>query len=178
MNDYDKSNRSDLLFDAIRPFLRAGDSILDVGCGFAAYPKMQGTTLPRLIHDALDAIYVGIDHRADIIDQCKLAYPWAEWVAGDAGTFVPKNKYSAVFHLGFDRKDLSDAWRVHARLSPRVVLLEAGSPMGKHSGHLDCWLGVKTFYEAHDYALAVQGAYVWTYKVSQPSRRFAILEKR
>jgi hypothetical protein len=177
MQDYDHSNRSALLAEAVLPYLRAGDSILDVGCGFAAYPKFQGTILPRLLKDALDIRYHGIDHRADVIAECRNMYPEDEWTVTDAALFVPGRKYDAVFHLGFDRKDLSNAWKIHANLEPRVVLLEAGAPAGHMSGHVQSFYEVGNAYVDRGYVLKASGRYVWTYKVTQPDRRYSILER-
>ena len=178
MQDYDKSNRSTILAEAIRPFLRMGDSVLDIGCGYAAHPKFQGTILPRLLGGVS---YHGIDHREDVIAECRNMYPGDEWTVIDAALFVAGKNYDAVFHLGFDRKDLSNAWKVHHTLlesfPPRIVLLEAGSPVGALSKHLESFAEVQGIYIVHGYELKAKGRYTWTYKVTQPDRRYAILER-
>lgn len=178
---YDHSNRSAILEDAIAPFMRPGMSVLDIGCGFSAYPKFQGTTLPGLLYEAVPVLaYHGIDNRPEVITQCEAAYPWGEWTAGDASMFIPEHSYDIVFHLGFDRKDLSDAWLVHQHLQdagykPRVVLLEAGSPTGVMSKHIESFYEVQALYATWGYILRESNTYMWSYKVTQPARRYAIM---
>ena len=175
----DVSNRSTILFNAILPFLRSDTSVLDIGCGYADYPKFQGTILPLLLKESLPKLtYHGIDNRSEVIAQCKMAYPWGEWTVGDASRFVPERLYDIVFHLGFDRKDLSDAWKIHSKLSPRIVLLEAGSPSADIiSKHIESYLEVLVGYEMRGYFLRADNNYIWSYPVTQPSRRYAILER-
>lgn len=181
LRDFDDSNRSRILAGAVEPFVRQGDSVLDVGCGFAHFRKFQGTILPRLLHDSHAIRYRGIDNRADVIAACRAAYPWAEFTVGDAAT-TPLRQYDAVFHLGFDRKDLSDAWKAHESLrvagfAPRLVLLEAGSPVGKQSKHLESFAEVFGAYIEAGYEDKAVGRYRWTYDVTQPDRRYAVLER-
>lgn len=182
LRDFDDSNRSAILFEAVKPFLWFGASVLDVGCGFAHHKKFQGTILPRLLKDAFDIVYHGIDNRADVIEACRAAYPWAEFTLGDAAT-TPLGSYGLVMHLGFDRKDLSDAWKIHGRLlglenRPSIVLLEAGSPVGKRSGHIESFKEVRAIYMAAGYSLCGVDRYRWTYDVTQPDRHYAVLERK
>jgi len=179
----DVSNRSTILFNAILPFLRSDTSVLDIGCGYADYPKFQGTILPLLLNTSLPKLaYYGIDNRPEVIAQCKTAYPWGEWTMGDASRFVLKRQYDTVFHLGFDRKDLSDTWLVHQNLQdagykPRIVFLEAGSPIGVMSKHVESFHEVQALYSKWGYILRANDEYMWSYKVTQPSRRYAIMER-
>jgi hypothetical protein len=181
IQDYDDSNRSMILGNAILPYLTDGMTILDVGCGYAAFPRFQGTILPRIIHDALDnVVYHGIDHRQDVIERCVSSYQHDWWTVIDASAFVPASKYDAVFHLGFDRKDLSNAWKIHsnllaARKGPRIVLLEAGSPVGIPSKHVESFVEVQGIYAKAGYEVKVRVNYLWSYKVTQPERRFVIM---
>jgi len=182
MTDYDKSNRSVTLANALEPFMRRGDTVLDIGCGFPSHPALQGTLLPRWLYERYGIAYHGIDNRAEVVTAGRLAWPWATFTLGDAAT-MSLCRYDVVMHLGFDRKDLSDAWKIHGRLieaglAPRIVLLEAGSPLGKKSKHLECWADVQTIYEAAGYVVAAMGSYEWTAKVTQPARRYVVMEKR
>ena len=180
---YDASNRSEILGKAVLPFLRDGDAVLDVGCGYADHPRMQGTMLPMLVHVAYPkALYCGIDRRPEVIEECRKGYGHGEWTVGDAGRIVHERAYDAVFHLGFDRKDLSDAWLVHPNLlgagkGPRVALLEAGTRRDMVSGHVQSFAEVKALYEKRGYRVVAKGEYVWTYMVTQRFRRYAVMER-
>jgi len=173
------------LYAAVEPYLRPDSSVLDIGCGYAEHPVFQGTILPGMLRSRFgDGFsYHGVDIRPEVIDRCRLAYPWGRWTAVDASMLSPLEKYDAVFHLGFDRKDLSTAWVAHLDLlnsgnGPRVALLEAGSPTGKTSWHIESFREVRALYESAGYACRANGAYFWeVYKITQPERRWAVMER-
>ncbi|MDH5258037.1 MAG: class I SAM-dependent methyltransferase [Gammaproteobacteria bacterium] len=91
-----------------------GDSVLDVGCGFAdLYRHMQ--------NNGIDVDYTGLDLSPDMIDKAKEITPTLKLVQGDLFDFDPPEQgYDWVLLSGALNEPLQDEGRYLSVMIPRL----------------------------------------------------------
>lgn len=93
--------KNEIRFEALKPFLKNGKSILDYGCGL-------GYLLPFIESQKGDIDYHGVDIIPDFIKANKLKYPHGKFSLITETEFIKKN-YDIVFSSGvFNLKNYED----------------------------------------------------------------------
>ena len=93
--------KNEIRFEALKPFLKNGKSILDYGCGL-------GYLLPFIESQKEDIDYHGVDIITDFIKANKLKYPHGKFSLITETEFIKKN-YDIVFSSGvFNLKNYED----------------------------------------------------------------------
>ena len=93
--------KNEIRFEALKPFLKNGKSILDYGCGL-------GYLLPFIQSQKGDIDYHGVDIIPDFIKANKLKYPHGKFSLITETEFIKKN-YDIVFSSGvFNLKNYED----------------------------------------------------------------------
>jgi len=93
--------KNEIRFEALKPFLKNGKSILDYGCGL-------GYLLPFIQSQKGDIDYHGVDIIPDFINANKLKYPHGKFSLITETEFIKKN-YDIVFSSGvFNLKNYED----------------------------------------------------------------------
>jgi len=94
--------------------LAAGDSVLDVGCGF-------GDLYYYLKARELEVDYTGIDLSPDMIEAAQARTPQAQWAVGDLFDFDPKPQaYDWVMLSGALNEPLQDSGEYLQAILPRL----------------------------------------------------------
>jgi len=175
----DTSNRTEILYLAIKNYLLPEYSFLDIGCGCT--PLYLGTALPDYVHSYLPkATYCGLDSVPNIIKHCKIQHPYYEWINIEAEEFIPNGKYNVIIHTGIDKK-WSNGYKIHDRLLdnsylPDIVLLEAGCRIRETiSEELEVYNLIKNKYLECGYCCLNTIDYIWDLSGINNKRRFLMV---
>jgi len=146
----DNSPRAAILFETMRPHLRAGMTYLDIGCGTAP--------LTRFIDDCFPpARYTGIDLNSMAIDTCRGEYPHHTWVCTRSDAFAVET-YDVIIHTGINSRRFNDA-EIHSRIlgtpagRPSVVLLESGDYADGPSDTREIYEEIRRLYRGRGFGI-------------------------
>jgi trans-aconitate methyltransferase len=167
----DRSRRAEILFSAIRPYLRPAMSYLDIGCGTAPLVRFLDESFPP-------ARYVGIDLNAEAILACRAEHPHHTWHRVRSEDFTIETRYDVLIHTGVNSRRFNDA-EIHRRLlsgphgPPGLVLIESGDYLDGPSDTHEIYEELMGLYHEKGYRLDREDVEVIT-DFPVPVRRYAV----
>lgn len=168
----DNSRRAEVLFSAVRPYLRESMTYLDIGCGTAPLVRFIDESVPP-------AHYTGIDLNAEAIDSCRTEYPHHTWVCTRSDAFTVEVPYDVIIHTGINARRFNDA-EIHERLldtsvsGPSAVLLESGDYSDGPSDTHEIYEVLRNLYRGRGFRLVSQKVLVISH-FPVPVRRYTVL---
>jgi len=170
----ESSPRAAALFFAIRPYLKASMTYLDIGCGTAPLTHFIDEALPP-------ARYVGIDLNSQAIGACKTEYPHHTWLCMKSDAFVIETGYDVIIHTGINARRFSDA-EIHERIldasfaGPSAVLLESGDYHDGPSDTHEIYEELRQLYLVRGFRLEQELVLVISH-FPVPVRRYAVFTR-
>ena len=158
--DYTKSDRAERLWNILKPRMKPGMSVLDVGCGNAPIAHYAYRDFPT-IH------WTGFDNHGPMIEEMKKTYPSGRWLYANYPASFDQSLYGpfdVVIHIGVDKEEFSPICNLHGDIikaghRPALVLLESGYSEA-YQGPYNAYCKAMSFYLlAGGYALAAGGSF-------------------
>ncbi len=173
------SDRAKKLYEALKPYLKDGMAIMDIGCAVApiAYYVKQD------FNGNID--YLGWDKWGEALQHPIIDYPqfrWKHWMwtLGDLSIF--DKRYDILIHIGIDSWKISDSWKIHGEilsqgnLMPDYVLLESGLGRATYPWCYQSYLKVCRFYKKAGYKVVEKG--IIDFSINPlPERHYKIYQK-
>ena len=138
--------RIHFLAGVLKPYVHEGDSMIDLGCGAGLLRKHFPETK-----------YTGVDQNPEAIKLCKKESPDAVWLCKNLSD-IKGFAYDIVVHAGIPSLSYN-AWDIHTRLYPEIVLLEAGHCVEDKSDTVLGFNKVMAIYKKRGYESIYTGKY-------------------
>jgi len=157
--DWRLSDRAARLYSGIRPYLRADDAVLDIGCGNAPLAHLALPETPGLR-------WVGIDNHGAAVLELQKELPTGRWLRADYPAIdwhALGGGWGGIVHIGVDSAHVSPISKIHGDLirageRPRFVLLEA-SYSEAYSGPYEAYIVAVTAWQDAGYAVGGGGTF-------------------
>lgn len=157
--DYTKSDRASRLWNIIKPHIKPGMTVLDVGCGNAPIAHYAYKDFPAIS-------WTGFDNHGPMIEEMKKAYPSGRWLYANYPAAFDKSLYGpfdVVIHIGVDKEEFSPISMLHKEIvqagrKPSLVLLESGYAE-EYQGPYNAFCKATTFYLMAGYTVVDSGAF-------------------
>ncbi len=176
--DYTKSDRAERLWNTLKPYIKPGMSILDVGCGNAPIAHYAYRDFPTIR-------WTGFDNQRPMIEEMKKTYPSGRWLYANYPAVFDKSLYGpfdVVIHIGVDKEEFSPISRFHEDLIksgnlPTFALLESGYSE-EYEGPYNAYCKVVSFYLWAHYRSVDSGAFPFDVAGHHlKERRWALLQR-
>jgi len=171
----EKSERSEILYRAVRPYLLPGEAYLDVTCGYAV---LADRIIPA--HDPHS--YTGFDMNEKVIDYCRARHPSGTWGVSLSRNFPIEIRYDVVLHIGVSSIRYN-VHEIHRRITerpdgpPRLLLVEHGATQTADDDTGLTFAAVIEIYREAGLAPGGEGEF-YADAIPYPIRRWAILTRQ